>query len=121
LFGGKVIARFKKASRWGRGANVPTGANDDFLNPGIPFADAPEAMKVEICWKVNDLGTGYTSVHVTAREGAGHLWSYEMPDGAQGVIEFPGRNTVPLQPRRSVAKLKDTAKTKRKNPGGEAP
>jgi hypothetical protein len=121
LFGGKVLARFKKANRRGRGANIPTGANDDFLNPGIPFADAPEAMKVEICWKVNDLGTGYTSILVTARDGAGHLWSYEMPDGAQGVIEFRGRNSVPLQPRRSVAKLKDTAKTKRKNPGGEAP
>jgi hypothetical protein len=121
LFGGKALARFKKAIRRGRGANVPTGANDDFLNPGIPFADAPEAMKVEICWKVNDLGIGYTSVYVTARDGAGHLWSYEMPGGAQGVIEFPGKSSVPQEPRRrSVAKLKDTAKTKRKNSGGEA-
>jgi len=118
LFGGKVLVRFKKASRKGRGSNIPTGANDNFLDPSIPFADAPQAMKVEICWKVNELGTGYDSVHVTARNGDGKLWSYELPGGKQGVIEFP-KVAAPQQPRRrSVAKLKDSAKGKKKS--GEA-
>jgi hypothetical protein len=118
LFDRKVLVRFKKASRKGRGSNIPTGANDNFLDPAIPFTDAPQAMKVEICWKVNALGTGYTSVHVTARNGDGKLWSYELPGGQQGVIEFPQKTVVPQPRRRSVAKLKDSAKTKKK--GGEA-
>jgi hypothetical protein len=116
LFGGKVLVRFKKAARRGRGSNIRTGANDNFLDPAIPFVDAPRAMKVEICWKVNDLGTGYDSLHVTARNGSGVLWSYEMPGGAQEIIEFPKKTAAPQQPgRRSVAKLKDSAKTKKKS------
>jgi len=118
LFGGKVLVRFKKASRRGRGQNIPTGANDDFLDPSLPFADAPAAMKVEICWKVNDLGTGYTDVYVTARNGAGVLWTYELPGGEQEIIKFP-RETAPPN-RRSVAKLKDPAKGKKRNSSGEA-
>ena len=107
-------------ARRGKGGNIRTGANDNFLDPAIPFADAPSAMKVEICWKVNELGTGYDSVHVTARNGDGQLWSYELPGGNQGIIEFPQKTAVPQQPRRrSVAKLKDTAK-KNKKKGGEA-
>ena len=118
LFDGKVLVRFKKAVKCGKGGNIRTGANDNFLDPAIPFADAPSAMKVEICWKVNSLGTGYDSVHVTARNGDGQLWSYELPGGQQGIIEFPQKTAVPQQPRRrSVAKLKDVAKKKK---GGEA-
>jgi hypothetical protein len=71
LFGGRVLVRFKKAARRGRGSNIQTGANDNFLDPAIPFADAPHAMKVEICWKVNDLGTGYTSRRATAQACSG--------------------------------------------------
>lgn len=115
-----MLARFKKASRRGCGQNIPTGANDNFLDPSIPFEDAPEAMKVEICWKVNELGTGYTDVHVTARDGAGVLWTYELPGGAQEIIEFPAKPVMAPPRRRSVAKLKDLAKLKKKNTGGEA-
>jgi hypothetical protein len=117
LFEGKVLVRFKKASCRGRGSNIPTGANDNFLDPAIPFTDAPQAMKVEVCWKVNQLGTGYDSVHVTARNGDGKLWSYEMPGSQQGVIEFPQKTAAPQPRRRSVAKLKDATKNKK---GGEA-
>jgi hypothetical protein len=120
LFGGKVLVRFKKASRRGRGQNIPTGANDNFLNPSIPFEDAPEAMKVEICWGVNKLGTGYTDVRVIARDGASAVWSYELPGGVQEVIEFPAKPAATPPRRRSVAKLKDSAKSKKKNTGGEA-
>jgi hypothetical protein len=114
---GKVLVRFKKATRKGRGSNIQTDANNNFLNPAIPFADAPQAMKVEICWKVNELGTGYDSVHVTARNGDGKLWSYELPGGQQGIIEFPQKIAAPQPRRRSVAKLKDSAKTKKKGSG----
>ncbi len=123
LFGGKVLTRFKKAGRKGRGQNIPTAANTEFLKASLPFPDAPEAMKVEICWKVNELGTGYNEVYVTARDGNRVLWTYEMPGGAQEIIEFPRKTAAPVQPqrRRSLAKLKDSAKTKKKkNGGGEA-
>jgi hypothetical protein len=116
LFDGKVLVRFKKAVKRGKGGNIRTDANDNFLDPRIPFADAPQAMKVEICWKV---GTGYGAVYVTARNGDGQLWSYEMPGGNQGIIEFPQKTAVPQMPRRrSVAKLKVSAKNKKKS--GEA-
>jgi hypothetical protein len=119
LFGGKVLARFKKASRKGCGQNIKTGANDQFLKASLPFSDAPQAMKVEICWKVNELGTGYTGVYVTARDGHRVLWTYEMPGGVQEIIEFPRKQPAAVPPRRrTVAKLKDPAKTKKKNTGG---
>jgi hypothetical protein len=121
LFGNKVLARFKKASRKGRGQNIKTDANDKFLKASLPFPDAPQAMKVEICWKVNELGTGYTAVYVTARDGNRVLWTYEMPGGAQEIIEFPAKPAITPPKRRTVAKLKDPAKTKKKNTGsGEA-
>ena len=42
-----------------------------------------------------------------------------MPGGNQGIIEFPQKTVVTQQPRRrSVAKLKHTAKNKKK--GGES-
>ena len=44
LFNGKVLARFKKATRRGKGQNIDTAANDNFLNPAIPFPDAPQAV-----------------------------------------------------------------------------
>ncbi len=120
LFGGKVLARFKKASRKGRGQNIKTGANDKLLKASLPFPDAPQAMKVEICWKVNELGTGYTDVKVTARDGNRVLWTYEMPGGAQEIIEFPTKPAVIPPKRRTVAKLKNPAKTKKNTGGGEA-
>jgi hypothetical protein len=119
LFGGKVLVRFKKASRRGRGQNIPTGANDDFLDPSLPFADAPEAMKVEICWKVNDLGTGYSDIYVTARNGVGVLWTYALPGGDQQIIEFPAKPASASPSRRRVAKLKEPAIGRKRNSGSE--
>ena len=113
LFANKVLVRFKKANRRGAGQNIRTAANDNFLDPTLPFANAPHAMKVEICWKMNALGTGYTSLHVTSRNGAGVLWSYEMPGGAQETIRFPTKPAVAPAIGRPRAKLKaENAKKK---------
>jgi hypothetical protein len=113
LFANKVLVRFKKANRRGAGQNVKTSANDNFLDPRLPFADAPKAMKVEICWKLNALGTGYSGLFVTSRNGVGVLWSYEMPGGAQEAIRFPTKPAVD-RPR---AKLK-AANAKKKSQDG---
>jgi hypothetical protein len=114
LFANKVLVRFKKANRRGAGQNIKTAANDNFLDPTLPFADAPHAMKVEICWKMNALGTGYTSLHVTSRNGAGVLWSYEMPGGAQETIRFLIKPVAAPAVGRPRAKLKaENAKKKK--------
>ena len=107
LFGGRVLARFKKAGPNGHGMNLRTRANDRFLDPNLPFADAPRADKVEICWTSNATGTSFETLHVVARNGERALWSYAMPGGAQRTLPFP-KPAAPAEapPRRSVAKLK---------------
>jgi len=59
-------------------------------------------------------------VYVTARNGNGVLWTYEMPGGAQEIIEFPTKPAIAPPRRRTVAKLKDSAKTKKNTGGGDA-
>lgn len=116
LFGSRVVVRFKKGGRNGLGMNAATRANDNFLNPNLPFQDAPHAMKVEICWKLNATGTGCTDVIVAARNGDGALWSYRLPGGRQKVLEFPAREATPREEngRRSIVKLKDGKGKRRK-------
>jgi hypothetical protein len=106
LFGGRVLARFKKAGRNGGGMNARTRANDAILDPRLPFLEAPTAAKVEICWTASATGTSYENLHVIARDGEGALWSYAMPGGAQQVLHFPKAGVPEERKRRSVAKLK---------------
>ena len=107
LFGDKVVARFKKACSKGCGANIRTKANDVFLDPSLPFPDAPTAAKVEVCWTLNATGTSYDALRVIARNGKGALWSYAIAQGAQKVLQFPLAEPAPEpRKRRSVVKLK---------------
>ncbi len=93
IFGGKVIARFKKADDGNMGSNVPTQAIMDYLDPqqmlpGFPAA----AAKVEIVWAANDIGTEIAKITVVARRGNTMLWSYHIDDDAgddTGVLQFP--------------------------------
>jgi hypothetical protein len=106
LFKNKVLVRFKQGDEEGRGNNISTEANSKFLNPRLPFIDAPEAMKVEICWLKNALGTNFDSIVVTARDGEAVLWSFALFGGAQEVLPLPMPKPAPVRPRRSVVKLK---------------
>jgi len=95
IFGGKVIVRFKKGDEDNLGKNILTQAVLDYLDPqqtlpGFP----PEAAKVEIVWKANDIGTAVEEVIVVARDGNTLLWSYRIDDdadeaGGSGVLPFP--------------------------------
>jgi hypothetical protein len=107
LLDGRVLVRFKKAGRNGVGSNLRTRANDRFLDPSLPYEDAPRAAKVEICWTVNDTGTSFDSLRVIARDGAAGLWSFDLP-GAAPLPLFEAKPAAPAEarPRRSVAKLK---------------
>ena len=49
-------------------------------------------MKVEVCWKVNETGTGHAGIYVTARNGSKVLWRYELPGGSQTVMDLPDAN-----------------------------
>lgn len=105
LFDGKVLVRFKKANSKKMGQNIRTVANDNFIDAALPFGDAPAAMKVDVCWKVNALGTGFTNIFVTARDGKTRLWCYELPGGAQDVLKFPEKAPA-AAPRKRIVKLK---------------
>lgn len=95
IFGGKVIVRFKKGDEDNLGKNILTQAVLDYLDPqqtlpGFP----PEAAKVEIVWKANDIGTAVEEVIVVARDGNTLLWSYRIDDeadeaGGSGILPFP--------------------------------
>lgn len=95
IFSGKIIARFKKGDEDHLGKNILTQAVMDYLDPqqtlpGFP----PEAAKVEIAWKANDIGTGIEDVFVIARDGNTLLWSYSViADADEGndptVLPFP--------------------------------
>lgn len=111
LFGGRVLARFKKAGPNGQGMNLRTRANERFLTPSLPFEDAPDAAKVEICWTVNETGTSYETPKVVARNGDGALWSYELPGGTQIALPLP-KPAQPARERKKVAKLKDANRDK---------
>jgi len=107
LLDGRVLVRFKKAGRNGVGSNLRTRANDKFLDPALPYEDAPQAAKVEICWTVNDTGTSFGSLRVIARNGDAGLWGFDLP-GAAPLPLFDAKPAAPAKgrPRRSVAKLK---------------
>jgi hypothetical protein len=94
IFENKVIARFKKGDDDHPGQNIPTQAILDYLDPqqtlpGLP----PEAAKVEIMWKANDIGTEIDEVTVASRDGKHITWSYKIDDigeeGSTGVLDFP--------------------------------
>jgi hypothetical protein len=116
LFDGKVVVRVKKASRSAKGRNIPTAANNRFLSQMLPFKDAPAAMKVEICWKLNAPGTASDAIFVTARKGNGIDWKYELPGGAQQTLDFPAATPAEAPVRRRVVKLKEGG-TRKKSVG----
>ena len=114
LFDGKVLVRFKKAGRNGHGMNAVTGAHERFLNPAFPFEDAPNAIKVEICWTLNETATSFETLRVVARNGEGSLWFYELPGAAPLPLFAPDPAAEEEErPRRSVAKLKGAAVRKK--------
>lgn len=110
LFDGKILARFKKASRARKGQNIETAANNEYLDPMLPYPDAPGATKVEICWKLNSLGTGFSELFVTAPKARGNLWTYDIVGSDQGVIPFPNQKQTQPTARKSVVRLKVTKK-----------
>lgn len=89
---GKLVARCKKADNRGLGHNVPTEANDLFIEQGCLF----EAQdKVEVVYVLNTYATDISKVLVQARDGDVRLWAYEIDDAALGA----STPLTPMPPR----------------------
>ncbi|CAM1656855.1 unnamed protein product [Bartonella apis] len=83
LFDSRVIARFKKSGRNKLGHNIPTKADDDYIDinkfvEGFP----PEAVKVEVTWEIDKIENCVKNINVVARNGSYMLWSYPIYEGA---------------------------------------
>ena len=90
IFGGLLLARFKKGGEDKLGCNVPTQAAMAFMEadgvlPGMP----PETAKVEFIWLPNEIGTKIDSVLVVARDGDLLVWEYEISGPSEGVLPIP--------------------------------
>lgn len=94
LFRDTVLIRFKKAGPAGIGSNIETQAVLQFV---VPQADIPgllpDIYKVEICYHLNKLETGFEQIAVTARERRKKLWSYEI--GRQEAADVPAPTFMP--------------------------
>lgn len=91
VFGGEVLARFKKGDENKLGRNIPTQAamtfeDADGLFPGLP----PETAKVEFVWRPNEIYTQLEEVLVVARDGKEKIWDYPIAaeSGAE-VVSLP--------------------------------
>ena len=91
VFGGEVLARFKKGDENKLGRNIPTQAAMTFAEadgffPGLP----PETAKVEFVWLPNEIHTKLDDVLVVARNGNKRLWEYSIAaePGAE-VVSLP--------------------------------
>jgi hypothetical protein len=106
VFDGKLVARCKKADSRGLGHNIPTDANDLFVEQGSLFETQD---KIEVVYVLNTYATDVSKVLVQARDGDVRLWAYEIDDAALGisapVTPLPPRPTAPssaddlVQPR----------------------
>ncbi len=98
LFRNQILVRFKKANGAGIGSNIETQSVLEFVDPQLNIPDLlPEIYKVEICYHVNQLGTGISEIAVTARERKSKLWSYELQrDGGAEILELPIRKPVDI-------------------------
>jgi len=68
LFKNSVLGRFKKGNGKGIGSNIVTQEVLDFIDPqrNIPGL-IPDIMKVEFCYKIDDMGFDLENLEVVAR------------------------------------------------------
>jgi len=82
VFDGKLVARCKKADSRGLGHNIPTGANDLFVEQQTSLFEVQD--KIEIVYVLNTYATNIKQVLVQARDADVRLWAYEIDDAALG-------------------------------------
>lgn len=110
LFKDQVIVRFKMSSAKGIGSNIITQSVLDFVDPqGVIPGLVPEIMKVEICYRPDDLGVSLNEVAVVARDQYKRIWAYPIARAKPSarIVPMPARapdQTPPtVAPRRPAA------------------
>ena len=106
LFRDRILVRFKKGNAKGIGSNIETQALLAFVDPQLSLPDLlPNVSKVEICYRVDSLGTELKDVAVVARNRRRRLWAYSLPgrDGGAAIIPMPTR---PMDHAPPIAKPK---------------
>lgn len=94
VFQDKVIVRFKLSNVDGVGSNILTQEVLDFIDPQRTIPGLiPDIMKIEICYRPDDLGLNLDEVAVVARDHRRRLWSYPIEPAA------PAAPVVPIPPR----------------------
>lgn len=108
LFHKQVLVRFKKGNSNGVGSNIETQAVLDFVDPQrtIPGL-VPDIMKVEVCYRPDELGIVLDEVAVVARDRYKRIWSCPLDRATPtaGITTLPPRapdttppTVVPRQP-----------------------
>jgi hypothetical protein len=94
LFKDQVLVRFKKGNSKGVGSNIVTQEVLDFVDPQrtIPGL-VPEIMKIEVCYRPNNIGISLEEVAVVARNRHKRIWAYPIDR------EEPGAEIIPMPPR----------------------
>jgi hypothetical protein len=94
LFRNQVLVRFKKGNSKGVGSNIETQTVLDFVDPQrtIPGL-VPEIMKVEVCYRHDDLGILLDQVEVVARDRHKRIWAYPIDRAAPAaeIVSLPLR------------------------------
>ena len=95
LFHNKVLVRFKKGNAKGIGSNIVTNEVLDFVDPQRTIPGLiPEIMKVEICYRHDDIGVSLNEIAVVARDSRKRIWAYPVERGEPGATIAP----IPTQP-----------------------
>jgi hypothetical protein len=94
LFHKQVLLRFKKGNSKGVGSNIETQAVLDFIDPQRTIPGLiPDIMKVEVCYRHDELGITLDEVAVVARDRRKRIWSYPLDRAT------PSAEVTPLPPR----------------------
>jgi hypothetical protein len=107
LFKDKLLIRFKKSSEKGIGSNIMTQAVLDFVDPQRTIPDLVfDIMKVEVCYRPDELGISLEEVAVVARTEHARIWAYPLDRAGGTVVPLPIATpdespavVIPRQPR----------------------
>jgi len=108
LFRDRLLIRFKKANRYGLGANIQTQMVLSFINPQLRFPGFDDVIRVEVCYHLDDLATRVIALAVTARERFRLLWSYELAEAAPNFALLPTAQDIPQDAEVRMRSVEET-------------
>lgn len=100
LFLDVVLLRFKKGNSRGIGSNIETQSVMQFIEPEQQLSCLEPINNVEVCYRLNDLGTAIMDVSVVARNRKYPVWKYSLNDAmpAAEILEIMPKSTTKILP-----------------------